>query len=102
VRGASKGRPDDVAMPVHKIAVLAYHSSPLDEPGAGDAGGMTVYVKALARSLAERGVLTDIFTRAVSTTDQVATLSPGVRVVSIPAGPLARIAKEQQVRFIDE
>jgi D-inositol-3-phosphate glycosyltransferase len=102
VRGASKGRPDDVAMPVHKIAVLAYHSSPLDEPGAGDAGGMTVYVKALARSLAERGVLTDIFTRAVSTTNQAATLSPGVRVVSIPAGPLARIAREQQVRFIDE
>jgi D-inositol-3-phosphate glycosyltransferase len=89
-------------MPVRRIAVIAYHSSPLIEPGAGDAGGMTVYVKALARSLAERGVSTDIFTRATSDIGRIVQLSPGVRVISVEAGPAAPIEKELQPLFIDD
>jgi D-inositol-3-phosphate glycosyltransferase len=89
-------------MPVRRIAVLAYHSSPLVEPGAGDAGGMTVYVKAVARSLAERGISTDIFTRATSDIGRIVQLSAGVRVISIEAGPVALIEKEMQPNFIDD
>jgi D-inositol-3-phosphate glycosyltransferase len=89
-------------MPVRRIAVLAYHSSPLVEPGAGDAGGMTVYVKAVARSLAERGISTDIFTRATSEIGRIVQLSAGVRVISIEAGPVALIEKEMQPNFIDD
>ena len=87
---------------VRRMAVIAYHSNPLVEPGAGDAGGMTVYVRALARALADRGLRTDIFTRAVHESDRVTELSSGVRVVPIDAGPRDVVEKVRQTEFIDE
>lgn len=87
---------------VRRVCVLAYHSSPLLEPGSGDAGGMTVYVRELAATLAEQGVYTDIFTRAAADRPRVAELSPGVRVVSIDAGPRAAVAKDRLRQHISE
>ena len=49
-----------------RIAVLSIHTSPLDQPGTGDAGGMNVYVVETAKRLAQLGVEVDIFTRATS------------------------------------
>ena len=40
------------------------HTSPLAQPGAGDGGGMNVYVRALASALARAGVECDVYTRA--------------------------------------
>jgi len=88
--------------PLRRIAVVAYHSSPLHEPGSGDAGGMTVYVRALARSLAERGFRTDIFTRATAEEPHVVEISPGVRVISVGAGPRESVDKETLLDFIDD
>ena len=51
-----------------RIAMLSVHTSPLDQPGTGDAGGMNVYVVETARRLAERGTEVEIFTRATSGT----------------------------------
>lgn len=78
-----------------RVAVVSYHSSPVEEPGSGDAGGMTVYVRRLAAALAERGVMTDVFTRATGTGLAPTELSPGVRVVPIPAGPPVHLPKER-------
>lgn len=90
-----------VEAPVTKrIAVLAFHSSPVQEPGSGDAGGMTVYVRALARALADAGVRTDIFTRATSDEDRAITLADGVRVVPVKAGPLEQVVKERLPELI--
>jgi len=76
------------------VAVISYHSSPLQEPGSGDAGGMTVYVRNLAEALAARGVTTDVFTRAEASDRTPVTVSPGVRVIPIAAGPVAPVPKE--------
>ncbi|WP_090031288.1 glycosyltransferase [Cellulomonas marina] len=46
--------------------MLSVHTSPLEQPGTGDAGGMNVYVLELARALAARGTRVEIFTRATS------------------------------------
>ena len=46
----------DVVDDPRRVAVLSVHTSPLDQPGTGDAGGMNVYVTELARRLADRGV----------------------------------------------
>jgi D-inositol-3-phosphate glycosyltransferase len=81
---------------------VAYHSSPLHEPGSGDAGGMTVYVRGLARSLSQRGVRTDIFTRATSEGPLEVEISPGVRVISVAAGPREILDKETQLEFVDD
>ena len=44
--------------------MLSVHTSPLAQPGSGDGGGMNVYIRALASSLARAGVAVDVFTRA--------------------------------------
>ena len=49
---------------IQRLAMISLHTSPLDQPGTGDAGGMNVYVIELAKRLAARGVEVDIFTRA--------------------------------------
>ena len=47
-----------------RVAMISLHTSPLDQPGTGDAGGMNVYVVELARRLAERNIAVEIYTRA--------------------------------------
>jgi D-inositol-3-phosphate glycosyltransferase len=78
----------NLSLPVKRVAMLVVHSNPLAEPGAGDAGGMTVYVRQVASSLAARGIEVDIFTRRDSLeSPTVSVLRPGVRVFQIQAGP---------------
>lgn len=90
-------------MGIERVAVVSYHSSPLAEPGAGDAGGMTVYVRGCARALARRGVATDIFTRADSEdVRSIVQLSPGVRVVAVDAGPRRPLGKDALVAHLGE
>lgn len=86
--------------PVRRVAVIAYHSSPLNEPGAGDAGGMTIYVRRLASALARRGIATDIFTRATSDAPPVRMVSDCVRVISIEAGPRMPLPKEMLIGHV--
>jgi D-inositol-3-phosphate glycosyltransferase len=47
-----------------RIASLMLHTSPLEQAGIGDAGGMNVYVVESAKRIAASGVDVDIFTRA--------------------------------------
>jgi D-inositol-3-phosphate glycosyltransferase len=75
--------------------MLSVHTSPLDQPGTGDAGGMNVYVVELSRRLAALGVEVDVFTRATSSDlDPVVELAPGVHVRHVTAGPLEGLSKE--------
>ena len=39
-----------------RVSVLAVHTSPLEQPGTGDAGGMNVYIVETATRMARRGV----------------------------------------------
>ena len=74
--------------------MLSVHTSPLDQPGTGDAGGLNVYVAETARLLAEGGTEVEIFTRARSSDDApVAELAPGVLVRHIVAGPFEGLSK---------
>lgn len=81
---------------VARIATISVHTSPLDQPGTGDAGGMNVYISEVARRLAGRGVEVDIFTRATSRAlPPVAEPTPGVLVRHVPAGPLEDLDKSE-------
>nr|WP_040751148.1 D-inositol-3-phosphate glycosyltransferase [Nocardia transvalensis] len=78
----------------HRIAVLSVHTSPLAQPGTGDAGGMNVYVLQTAIQLARRGVEVEIFTRATSSNDEpVVEAAPGVLVRNVVAGPFEGLDK---------
>ena len=77
-----------------RIAVLSIHTSPLDQPGTGDAGGMNVYVVETSKRLAQSGVEVDIFTRATtSALPPTVELAPGVTVRHITAGPFEGLMK---------
>jgi D-inositol-3-phosphate glycosyltransferase len=74
--------------------MLSVHTSPLDQPGVGDAGGMNVYIVELARQLAHSGVEVEVFTRATSgDLPPVVELAPGVLVRNVVAGPFEGLAK---------
>ncbi|WP_394615145.1 D-inositol-3-phosphate glycosyltransferase [Lentzea sp. JNUCC 0626] len=79
-----------------RVAVLSVHTSPLEQPGTGDAGGMNVYIVQTATRMAQRGVEVEIFTRATSSElPAVAELAPGVRVRHVAAGPFEGLGKEE-------
>ena len=78
-----------------RIAVLSIHTSPLDQPGTGDAGGMNVYIVETARRLAESGVEVEIFTRATSSAmPRTVEMAPGVTVRHVTAGPFEGLLKQ--------
>jgi len=75
--------------------MLSVHTSPLHQPGTGDAGGMNVYIVELAKRLAERDVEVEIFTRATAGGLPCRVeLAPGVTVRHVDAGPYEGLAKE--------
>jgi D-inositol-3-phosphate glycosyltransferase len=77
------------------VAVLSVHTSPLAQPGIGDAGGMNVYVLQSALHMARRGVEVEIFTRATASTDPpVVRVAPGVLVRNVVAGPFEGLDKD--------
>jgi D-inositol-3-phosphate glycosyltransferase len=78
-----------------RIATLSVHTSPLDQPGTGDAGGMNVYIVETSRRLAEAGVEVEVFTRATSSDlPPVVELAPGVTVRHVTAGPFEGLGKD--------
>jgi len=87
---------------VSRVAVLSLHTSPLVQPGSGDAGGMNVYVRELVSSLAQVGADCTVYVRrwADELPDSVE-VEPGFKVVHVPAGP-ADMAKEQLPEIVDE
>lgn len=71
------------------------HTSPLDQPGIGDAGGMNIYVLESAQRMAAMGVEVDIFTRRTeSESPEIIEISKGVRVRYFDCGH-GNLTKEQ-------
>ena len=78
-----------------RIATLMVHTSPLDQPGIGDAGGMNIYVLESAQRMAAMGVSVDIFTRRTDPdAPEIVEISPGVRVRHFDCGH-GTLTKEQ-------
>jgi D-inositol-3-phosphate glycosyltransferase len=78
-----------------RIATLMVHTSPLDQPGIGDAGGMNIYVLESAQRMAAMGVSVDIFTRRTDpSAPEIVEISPGVRVRHFDCGH-GTLTKEQ-------
>ena len=86
---------------LRRVAMLSAHTSPLEQPGDGDAGGMNVYVLELSRQLAARGIEVEIFTRATSRHQPARVDVPTgaadgsgiIRVHHVAAGPFEGLEK---------
>lgn len=89
--------------PRPRVAVLAVHTSPVDQPGTGDSGGMNVYIRSVAERLAGQGVEVDLFTRCRGgVTHDVREIAPGIRVVSAKGGPCHPVPKSAVQRYLPE
>ncbi|MCL1593345.1 MAG: glycosyltransferase [Actinomycetia bacterium] len=78
---------------ISSVAYIAMHTSPLIQPGIGNAGGMNVYLDRLSRTMAASNVDVTVFTRrSESESDTVTEVMPGYRVVQIETGPAERIS----------
>jgi D-inositol-3-phosphate glycosyltransferase len=79
-----------------RVAMLMIHTSPLEQPGLGDAGGMNVYVVETAKRMALSGTEVDIFTRATaSKLAPKVELTGGVNVIHLSGGPFEGLRKEE-------
>ena len=70
-----------------RVLLLSQHTSPLDQPGGGAAGGMNTYVLQSARALARRGVAVEMAT-AVDREADAGTIDVGdgirLHVLAVP------------------
>ena len=87
---------------VTRLAMLSLHTSPLVQPGGGDAGGMNVYVRELVAALAHGGADTTVYVRRWrDDLPKRLAVEPGFEVVHIDAGD-PNLSKEQLPGIVDE
>jgi D-inositol-3-phosphate glycosyltransferase len=95
--------PEQVRGHAPRVAVVSLHTSPLDQPGTGDSGGMNVFIRAAAERLSAGGIGVDVFTRSRDERrPEVQELGGGSRIINVPAGPNAPVPKEALPRFLPE
>src|SRR5215470_19844106 len=83
--------------------MLSVHTCPLAALGGKETGGMNVYVRELARELSRIGAAVDVFTRSQNAgIPRVVRLADRARVVHLPAGPQAPMARERVHAHLDE
>lgn len=84
------------------IAMISVHSSPIGRLGTQDTGGMSVYIRELARALGERGHRVDIFTRTADGAQpgQPFALSENVRLIHLDLGAGADAPKAELAPYL--
>ena len=83
---------------IARVAFISMHTSPLHDPGEGDAGGMNVYLHELSSTMASQEVQVDVFTRRDHPgLPEMAEAAPGYRVHHLEAGPPRPLSIESQV-----
>jgi D-inositol-3-phosphate glycosyltransferase len=86
-----------------RVAMISLHTSPLDQPGIGDSGGMNVYVRSVAERLARGGVAVDVFTRCQGrAVPEVQAIGELQRVIQVPAGPCAPVPKDELAELLPQ
>ncbi len=85
-----------------RAAIISLHTSPTDQPGSGDSGGMNVYILRVAQLLAKQGIEVDVFTRHRGESAMVERLGEGARLIRATAGPPRPVPKEDLPDLLPE
>lgn len=86
-----------------RIAMLSVHSCPVGRLGSRDTGGMSVYIRELARELGRLGHAVDIYTRANDPAEpQIVALGENARVIHLQAGEVEPIDKLEVYSHLDD
>lgn len=90
-------------MPQLRLMFVSMHTSPLDAPGSGDAGGMNVVELQTANALAQLGHQVELVTRRSSRkAPDLVRLGPGVTLRHLDAGPPSPLPKSLIDEHLDE
>jgi D-inositol-3-phosphate glycosyltransferase len=93
--GSASDEPSKGSQDPARVAIISLHTSPRDQPGAGDSGGMNVYILSVAQRLAEQGIGVDIFTRCRGNgAPEVEEIGPDSRIIQVQAGPCGPLPKD--------
>ncbi|MBA7474825.1 D-inositol 3-phosphate glycosyltransferase [subsurface metagenome] len=86
-----------------RVAVLSVHSCPVGNLGARDTGGMSIYVRELARELGKQGFLVDVYTRVHEPDGEpIIKLGRNARLIHLRAGRDENIHKLAVYRYLPE
>jgi D-inositol-3-phosphate glycosyltransferase len=86
-----------------RIAMLSAHSCPVGALGARDTGGMSVYIRELARELGKQGHRVDVYTRVHDPADPISEdLGERARLIHIKAGEEESIHKLAVYSYLPE
>jgi D-inositol-3-phosphate glycosyltransferase len=86
-----------------RIAMLSAHSCPVGALGARDTGGMSVYIRELARELGKQGHSVDIYTRVHDPADPISEdIGERARLIHIRAGEEESIHKLAVYSYLPE
>jgi len=86
-----------------RIAMLSVHSCPVGELGTKDTGGMSVYIRELARELGRRGHLVDIYTRFHGPScNRIVDLGANVRLAHLGAGDGEAVNKTGLFPYLED
>lgn len=87
-----------------RVAMLSFHTCPLETLGGKDTGGMNVYVRDLTIELGRRGIGVDVFTRSQNehVPHVLHDLGYGNRIVHVRAGPESPVDKNSLTAYLPE
>jgi len=86
-----------------RLAMISFHTPPSAPLGEGKAGGMNAYILGLGQELARRGIEVDCFTRIQDEkTPTTVPVSPGMRMISLPAGPPIPLSPPSLIPYLAE
>lgn len=86
-----------------RLAVILYHTCPLSDEIDAEIGGANTYVLELSKALAKKGKVIDIFTRLQDPkSERIVQVSPNLRVIHLPGGPLKKLHKTEQEQHIPD
>ncbi len=84
------------------VALVSLHADPSTLVGAPQNGGVTIYVRELARALARYGHHVDVFTRRTDAAQPAYERIDGYTLRRIDAGPAAPLGNDEIAAFLDE
>ncbi len=90
-------------MKLKRLAVISYHTCPLSDEEGKEVGGMNVYVLELAKALAKKGYVLDLYTRSQDDSrPKIVDVAKNLRVIHIPAGEEIPLPKKELGNYIQE
>ncbi|MDE2483080.1 MAG: glycosyltransferase [bacterium] len=86
----------------YSIALISLHADPATVVGSPQNGGVTIYVRELARALAQFGHRVDVFTRRTDPQAPASERRDGYTLHRIAAGPPAHLGNDEIAAHLDE